>query len=75
MSAVEKYPWPWTMEEVGPAEFAIIDANGVQLFNISADQDYEEQENGGDIFSREFLGDERATPFLLQFERLLKGPK
>jgi len=33
----EKYPYPWTIVGVGPGEWAVLDANGDQLFNLSHD--------------------------------------
>ena len=43
-----KYPWPWTMTGIGPGEWAIHDANGKQLLNVSADHS-----TVGDVFGEE----------------------
>jgi len=79
MSTAVKYPHPWVMDDVGPGEFAIVDANGVQLFNISIDYDCAEQENGGGILSQEWmaaLDGDGLMPLFDQLERLFKkGPK
>jgi hypothetical protein len=73
---MSKYPHPWKIEPVGPAEWAVVDANDVQLFNLRADLDYEEQEHQ-DVFSQETLGEaDGPTPLLDQLDELFKkGPK
>jgi hypothetical protein len=80
---MSKHPHPWTMVPVGPMEWAVNDANGVQLFNLSEDEeqfDGEEVDDSGhfiNVFSEEMATvDEGAeTPFLDQLAELFeRGP-